>query len=57
MWSLTSEVNLHVSNGVIPEGMELGVGLLGGYVMELGAMVTEQETSEFCWEKKSRRKV
>lgn len=36
--------------------MELGVGLLGGYVMELGAMVTEQETSEFCWEKK-RKKV
>lgn len=50
-------MNLHVSNGVIPEGMELGVGLLGRYVMELGAMVTEQETSEFCWEKKSRRKV
>lgn len=37
--------------------MELGVGLLGRYVMELGTMVTEQETSEFCWEKKSRRKV
>lgn len=39
-----------------PKGMELGVGLLGRYVLELGSMVTEQESPEFCWAK-NRSKV
>lgn len=36
--------------------MKLGVGLLSRSVLELGTMVTEQETPEFWWGKKSRRK-
>lgn len=31
----------------IPKDTELGVGLLSGSVLELGTVVTEQETSEF----------
>lgn len=33
--------------------MQLGVGLLGRCVMDLGTMATEQETSEFCWERRA----
>lgn len=36
--------------------MALGIEPLGRCVLQLHTMVTEQETSEFSWGKKSRRK-